>query len=50
MNLDASINPAEVLNGLVHLPFMEQSIINIGDIKMKIWNWSDNRIQAGLAV
>ena len=35
------------LNGLVHLQFLEQSIISYGDIKLKIRCWSANSIEPG---
>ena len=35
------------LNDIVHLPFLEMSIINLEDIKMKIRSWSANSIQPG---
>ena len=43
------LNLPNFLNGLVHLPVLELSIINVGDIKMKIWIWSANSIKPGQA-
>ena len=37
------------LNEHVHLLFLELSIINFRDIKLKIWSWSANSIEVGQA-
>ena len=38
-----TLNLVNFLNGIVHLPFLELSIINFGDIKLR--NWSVNSIK-----
>ena len=40
-----TINLLNLLIGLVHLSFLEQSIINFRDIKMRNWSLSANNIE-----
>ena len=35
------------LNGIIHLPFLEQSIIIFWDIKMRTFKWRANGIEPG---
>ena len=41
------LNLLNFLNGIIHLPFLELSIIIFRDIKMRTWKWSANSIEPG---
>ena len=47
MTSDSPSKLLNFLNGLVHLPFLDLSIINFRDIKLKNWCWSPNSIELG---
>ena len=42
-----SLSAAFFSNGIIHLPFLELSIIILSDIKVRIWSWSANSIEPG---
>ena len=42
-----TLNLLNLWNGVVQLSFLEPSIVNFGDIKMRIWSWSANSIEPG---
>ena len=42
-----TLNLLNFLNGLVHFPFLELSIVIFRNIKMRTWIWSANSIEPG---
>ena len=42
-----TLNLLNFLNGIIHLPFLDLSIIIFKDTKMRSWSWSTNSIEHG---
>ena len=40
-----TLNLLNFQNGLVYLPFLELSIVNFGEIMIRIWSWPGNSVQ-----
>ena len=40
-----TLNLLNFLNGIIHLPVLEMSIINFRNIKMRTWSWTANSIE-----